>query len=403
MERRIRKGALALAATIALALAGACGGGGDDAPPAGTPTAAPGEASDVAVVRRGEKLRIGVSTALSTEQAQFGQPIRDAALLAAQMKQQIHGFEIEIVAEDDACTGPGAEAVAQRLIAANAVAVVGPLCASGAIAAMDDYADAGLVMVNSSASHPSLSAQGATNFVRTIWNDDVEAQEIARYAFGTLGVRSALVVHDQSPRGRALVETAGVAMRELGADVPQPLMFPPGATAHTDLVRAVVMSNPQIVIIGGHADEGALFAAELVAAGYTGLFLAAGSESTDSPWLAIEGAYVSRGPMPAESTYDELLTAYRAAYGDQAGTSYIEYTYDALQILFDAIERTAAVNDAEALSIDRKALIDAVKASRLERGASGTVAFEPDGDRDPAAGAVNAIYQVRSGVLVRVQ
>lgn len=397
--RRIQLHAL----MFVLVAAAACSGGGGDSPPAVTPTAVDRQASDTIVVRQGEKLRIGVSAALSTEQAQFGVPIRDAALLAVRGKEQVHGFEIEILAEDDTCTGPGAEAVAQRLTAANAVAVVGPMCPSGVLAAMDDYANAGLVMISSSASHASLSAQGATNFVRTIWSDSVEADEIARYAFTTLGVRRALLIHDRSPRGEALINTVEASLKSLGADVPRPLTLTPGGTTHTELVRTVIASDVQIVIIGGLADEGALLAEELVAAGYAGIIFGAGSEASDAPWLGIEGAYVSRGPVGMTSTYNELLAAYRATYGDQAGTSYIEYTYDALQVLFGAIERTALVSGTGDLTIDRQALIDAVKTSRLEGGASGIVAFEPDGDRDPTVGAVNATYQVRDGAFVRVQ
>jgi branched-chain amino acid transport system substrate-binding protein len=386
---------------IAAALVASCSADSADTPDS-TPTSAAGPSGDTTIVRKGEKLRIGVSTALTTEQAEFGVPISNAAKLAAAERRSIHGFELELLVEDDVCTGPGAEAVAQRLIAVNAAAVVGPMCASGVVAALDDYGDARLPVISSSASHGSVTEQTSENFVRTIWNDDTEGEEIAKYAVNVLGLRRVAIIDDGGPRGSSVIDAAEASLRALGAEVLVRDHVEAGA-AFGESVANIVAASPEIVIFGGSADTGAPLAAELRRVGFVGTVLGAASETTDAPWIEVENAYVSRGPTATDSRYDALLNAYRATYGDQAGTSYIEYTYDAMLIVFDAIERVGVVDGGGNLTISRQGLIDALKTARLENGASGTVAFKANGDRDIAAGAVNAIFQVRDGMFVRVQ
>jgi branched-chain amino acid transport system substrate-binding protein len=386
---------------LAAAAVAACGGGGDDTPQA-SPTAATGPSGDAIVVARGQKLRIGVSTTMTTEQAQFGVPIANAARLAAAQRQSVHGFELEVLVEDDACTGPGAEAVAERLIAATAAAVIGPMCASGAVAALDDYGDAGVPVVSSSASHASVTEQGAEHFVRTIWSDSTEGEEIAKYVVEALGLRRIALIDDESPGAESVIGAAESSFRTLGTEVASREQVQRGAPPAATVAR-IVGANAEIVIFGGSADTGAPLARALREAGFTGSVLGAASETTDAPWTAIEGAYVSMGPAPTSSTFEALLPAYRAMYGDEAGTAYIEYAYDAMQIVLNAIERVGVVGADGVLTISREGLMNEIRQSRLENGASGSVAFKPNGDRDISVGAVNAVFQVRGGSFVRVQ
>jgi branched-chain amino acid transport system substrate-binding protein len=380
----------------------ACSSGYDDDAPRPTQTSATAANSQTLTVRKGNKVRIGVSTTLTTENAQFGVPIRDTVILAVSERPQISGFDVEVVAEDDLCTGPGAEAVAQKLIAVDAVAVIGPMCASSAVAALDDYARSNLIVVSSSASHPSVTTQEATNFVRTIWNDDDEADEIAKYVVNVLGLRRIALVDDGTPRATALSAEIERVLAELAGEIVTRESIIPGSVT-AELPAMIAAAAPQILVFAGSADEGAPLAQALRDAGFAGAVLGAASETIDAPWSAIEGAYVSRGVEPLTSSRDAFILAYRARYGDEAATDYTDYTYDACQLLFDAIGRVAVVDGDGNLTIDRQALIAAVKATRLENGASGTVVFTPNGDRDVAAGAVGSIYQARGGELVRVQ
>ncbi|MBI5287794.1 MAG: ABC transporter substrate-binding protein, partial [Chloroflexi bacterium] len=118
---------------------------------------------------------------------------------------------------------------------------------------------------------------------------------------------------------------------------------------------------------------------------------------------AAEGAYVSRGPQPTTSSYDAFLAKYQAEYGADAGTQFTEHSYDATTIILNAIKQVAKVDADGNLTINKADLIAAAKGITLENGASGTVEFLEDGDRDISTGAINRIDQVTDGALKQVQ
>ena len=74
-----------------------------------------------------------------------------------------------------------------------------------------------------------------------------------------------------------------------------------------------------------------------------------------------------------------------------------------MNIILNAIEQVAEVDSDGNMTIDRQALIDAARSITLENGATGTVEFLENGDRDLAVGAVNRIDQVTNGVLEQLQ
>jgi branched-chain amino acid transport system substrate-binding protein len=171
-------------------------------------------------------------------------------------------------------------------------------------------------------------------------------------------------------------------------------------------VVTTIGTTPEIVVFGGFIAEGATLVRQLRDAGYEGAFMGADGiadqDFIDQAGGGAEGAYVSRGPQPAASSYDDFLAKYQAEYGEAAGIQFTEHSYDAMTIILRAIEQVATVEGGSLVS-DRQALIDAAKTITLENGASGTVEFLENGDRDIAVGAVNRIDQVENNAFVQVQ
>ena len=118
---------------------------------------------------------------------------------------------------------------------------------------------------------------------------------------------------------------------------------------------------------------------------------------------ASENAYISRGPQSEPNGKEALLAQYHEEYGADAGEQFVDFSYDAMTIILNAIEEVGVVNADGDMEINLAELNAAIKGATLEGGATGTIRFLENGDRDIAAGAVNQIDQVKDGAFTRLQ
>jgi branched-chain amino acid transport system substrate-binding protein len=80
----------------------------------------------VVTIKSGEKVRIGAAMALSGDLAVLGEDIKYGIDLILEDIPDIEGFPVEIVYEDDMCTGEGGTAVGNKFAADPTIlAVVG--------------------------------------------------------------------------------------------------------------------------------------------------------------------------------------------------------------------------------------------------------------------------------------
>ena len=386
------------------------GAGGGKTPAAGATTAATSASGGAGTitVKKGDKIKIGISTTLTGENAQLGIPIRDAALLTIKEKGQIKGFDVEGDPQDDGCTGPGSVTAAQKLVADKVVAVMGAMCSGGTVAALDTYSKENLLVISSSSTAVSVTQQGKKNFFRTAWNDATQGGEMAKYVLTKLNKKNAVLVNDQSVYGKGLMDVfkksfadgSGKVLDEEAVTVGEK-DFGPVVTKIKNLSPA-----PDVVVFGGFIAEGAVLVRQLKEAGVTATFMGADGVADqkfiDQAGGAAEGAYVSRGPTPLDTTvYDKFAALYKAAYNRQQVDQFADYTYDAMNIILAAIEKVATVDASGNLVIDKDKLIAAARATKID-GAAGHIEFNEVGDRT-VIGVVNRIDQVKDGKLTRIQ
>ena len=416
-----------LAAILALltAILAACGGGtsskdktatagagGGKTPAAGATTAATKAATAPAAssggtitVKKGDKLKIGISTTLTTDNAQLGIPIRDAALLALKTKATIEGFTLEGDPQDDGCAGPASVTAANKLISDGVVAVLGPMCSGGTVAAQDPYAAASMLVVSGSATAVNVTLTAKKGFFRVAWNDSTQGGEMAKYVYTTLGKKNAVLVNDQSVYGKGLMDVFKASFTTLGGKVVSEEAVTVGEKDFGPTVTKIKGETADIVVFGGFIAEGAILVRQLSEAGVTATFMGADGiadqKYIDQAGGKAEGSYVSRGPKPTDTTkYDAFAAAYKAEYNKEAG-QFGDYATDGTNVILAAIESVATVDSSGNLVIDRDKLIAAVKATDYS-GATGEIKFNDKGDRI-VVGAVNEIDQVKGGKLTRIQ
>jgi branched-chain amino acid transport system substrate-binding protein len=80
----------------------------------------------VVVIKPGENVRVGAAMALSGDLAVLGEDIKYGVDMILEDIPEIEGFPVEIVYEDDMCTGEGGTAVGNKFAADPTIlAVVG--------------------------------------------------------------------------------------------------------------------------------------------------------------------------------------------------------------------------------------------------------------------------------------
>jgi branched-chain amino acid transport system substrate-binding protein len=110
---------------------------------------------------------------------------------------------------------------------------------------------------------------------------------------------------------------------------------------------------------------------------------------------------------PESPARDVLVSRYETKYGEAPDAVYYAHTYDAANILLDAIEAVAVQDEDGTLHIGRQALRDALYATSGYQGLTGSLTCDAYGDcgvarfqvtrlDDPAAGleglAANVVY-----------
>lgn len=349
------------------------------------------------VVPAGAPIVVGVSAPLTGPDEAEGIEDRDAAIVGVERWKErngslIKGHEIEVRAEDDGCTEADitAQAAERLLRTPGLVGVVGPSCSAGAEGAIPIYAQGGIVAISSSATESALAAGQPEGgfFFRTAYRNDLEGILAGLYASVALQAEKAYLVDDGELYGTDLADAAQRAMLENDVIVTRESVRR-GMVDFGELAAKIVSENPDLVGFTGFNPEAALFYRQLRDAGYAGIFgsvdAAASVPSFVEPvGAAAEGVFFAGCALTLP---DDFLADFEGVHGNRPDASaFVAQDADAATILLDAVAQVAAEQPDGSLTVDPAALRDAVRATGLEGGLSGSFAFDENGDRIPREG-----------------
>jgi branched-chain amino acid transport system substrate-binding protein len=380
---------------LALALAllvGACGSTGEKKVEV-TRTVTRGPQTPI-VIPSGGPVVIGVSAPLTGPDSAVGNEDSDAAIVGVDRWRrvtgsQIKGHAIEIQVEDDGCTEAETTVqAAERLLRQEGlVGVIGPDCSAGAEAAIPVYAKAGIVSVSGSATASTLTTGQPEGrfFFRTAYRNDLEGTLAGLFASSELKVQRVYLIDDAESYGLDLADAAQRAMEEHGVTVTRDSVRR-GTVNFGELAAKIAGESPDLVGFAGFNPEAALLFRQLRDAGYKGLF-GAGDAAWGPPFIEPVGAEAAEGvffagcslPLP-----EDFIADFQDLHGHAPRDSAFVAQYaDAATILLDAVAQVGVEQSDGSLTIDPTALRDAVRATRLENGISGSFAFDENGDRVP--------------------
>jgi branched-chain amino acid transport system substrate-binding protein len=345
-------------------------------------------------------INIGLAQVISGADASLGQDQVNGAELAVDYLDgtfdatdgTLLDHPVQLTVEDDGCSAEGGQAAATALAAdTSIVGVIGTSCSSGALGVADTIlSEKGILIFSGSNTNPALTAEGTHQpfYARTAHNDRIQGAIGAEFAINELGAATAATIADESPYTQGLVaafeqnfEAGGgtitgseqvssedtdfqAPLRSLAEGNPDLLYFPIFVAACTLIIRQAGDSMPDADLM---VADGCLSADTLKNAGSE-----ADGTFASSPDISV----FQDDPFYS----DEFVTAYQDQFGSAPLAVFHAHTFDAINVLFQAIEAVAIENDDGSLSIPRQALRDEVFATEGYDGVTGTISCTELGD-----------------------
>ena len=356
---------------------------------------------------------IGLAAALSGEGlAPFGEDIQRGAELALEDRPTVtvggQEFPVTLDVQDDLCSAEGGQAVANLFVSdPSVVGIVGPMCSSACTAAAPILDEASYTSISPSCTAANLTQQDFTSFNRAVVSDGFQGKVAAQFIYDNLGVTKIATLHDGSAYGEGLVTELTNRFEELGGEVVAADAVNVGDTDFRSLLEDIAAAEPELIYFGGFAAEGARLAQQRADAGLEDvIFMGAdGIKGGEFPTLAadaVDGVYASSA-IPSggdQAAVDDLIARYKEKYGlDPTGPFQVN-TYDATNMLLDAIEAVGTLDDSGSLVIDRVALADYVRSIQGFKGLSGEL--NCDGTGECSAADIGIIQYQADGSEVQV-
>ncbi|KZE35110.1 amino acid/amide ABC transporter substrate-binding protein (HAAT family) [Crenobacter luteus] len=378
---------LSLFAAAALALA-ACGK--QNQPAGGDASAPQADANGDLVVK------IGQVSPMTGPIAHFGKDNERGAILAID-ELNAEGVEIggkkvkfQLMSEDDQSDPKIGTQVAQRLVDAKVVAVVGHLNSGTTIPASKIYADAGIPQISPSATNPAYTQQGFKTAFRVIGNDVQQGKALGEFAVDGLKAKRIAIIDDRTAYGQGLADEFEKSVKAKGGQVIKREFTTNTATDFNAILTSLKAANPDLVFYGGMDAQGGPMAKQMKRLGLKAKLL--GGDGIQTPEFmklagdAAEGQYASSPGMPKEKLpgFADFNRRFQAKFNDEIQL-YAPYEYDAVRVLVEAMKRAG--------STDPKAFLPEVGKTDYN-GVTGRIQFDEKGDIKN--GAVT-VYQAKGG------
>ena len=392
----MNKPSLALAAlAVALVLAGC----GEQKPPAKAQSAdggAPAAALEV---------KIGHAAPLTGGIAHLGKDNENGALLAVEeanaagIKIDGKAVKFSLVGVDDQADPKTGTTVAQKLVDEKVNGVVGHLNSGVTIPASALYHQAGIPMISGSATNPKLTEQGFKNVFRVVGRDDQQGPAIASYLAAEKKPKLVAVIDDATAYGEGIANEVEKTLKAANIKV---LPREKGTDKTTDwkaILTKLRGRGPDAVFYGGMDATGGPLLKQGRELGLKAVFSFGDGACTDKmkelAGDAAEGLLCSQAGIPPQAASKKFLDAYKKRFNADP-ILYAPFTYDAANLLIEAMKKANSVEPAKYLPELQKISFS---------GSTGTITFDEKGDRKDAeitiftmkGGKIEPIAVVKSG------
>jgi branched-chain amino acid transport system substrate-binding protein len=359
-------------------------------------------------------VKIGISMPITGADADGADVILKGAQMAiAEINEKggVGGHKLEAVVFDSATPAAGQYDPAQaatnykKFIADPMVlAAVGPVMSGEGKAISPIISEADMATVSPSATNPDITdpqykaqyrPKGKAVFFRTVTTDAHQGPNMANYLFHQLKVKSVYVLDDSGAFGVGIADKFQKRATELGIKVLGRDRLDPKEADYKTILTKIKGMNPDALYYGGVMQA----AAKLAPQAYEVMprVIKAGSDGVyDTSWPkqsgkeAIEGWYCTQASpeLLTDPKLEAWVTKYKNVYKRDL-TNYAITSYNAVQVIADAVDRTVKAKK----PLTRANLREAIQATKISSN-QGPIAFDDNGD---ITNRVVSLYQVRDG------
>jgi branched-chain amino acid transport system substrate-binding protein len=320
---------------------------------------------------------------------------------------ELLGHPILYNGEDSLCSFEGGQIAGAKVSSdPTVVAILGTTCPSEARGAAPLVSAAGMVMMSPSNTDPDLTSPEHPDqhpgYFRTAHNDLLQGRIAAEFAYNELGLRSAATIHDGSPYAQSLQQVFADVFTELGGTITAQEPVNVGDTDFKPVLTTIATGAPEILYFPIFEPEGSLLVSQKCEVpGLETVVMMSTDRFFTSDFVGIAGScgvgmYLS-SPYVAGEAMAEFLEKYTAAFGENPVSPYAPHAYDAMNILFQAVEMVALVDANGTMHIPRQALRDYLYSLTGFAGLTGNLACDANGDC--ATGEALAMYQISQAMV----
>ena len=359
------RNALALAASAMLLAA--CGKGGEKS------AVAPAD---------GIEVKIGHVAPLTGPIAHLGKDNENGARLALEEINKagltIDGKKVvlTLVPEDDAEDPKTATQVAQKLVDAKVVGVVGHLNSGTSIPASRIYSDAGITQVSPSATNPDYTKQGFKTTYRLVATDAQQGPALANYVANTLKAKTVAIIDDSTQYGKGLADEFEKTVKAAGMKVVTREASNNKATDFKAILTKIKGSKPDVIMYGGMDATGGPLTKQAAELGIKARVVGGDGMCTEKLAELAGEAVVNVTCSEAGMALSKMAQGadFQKRYKERFNSDvqiYAPFTYDAVYVLVDSMKRSNSTDPAKILA--------AMPDTKMQ-GLVGNIAFDNKGD-----------------------
>ncbi len=343
-----------------------------------------------------DTIKIGVAQPLSGPLGALGQDLLNGVNLAVEELNKgaytVDGKRVtlEVVAVDDKADAATGKAVAQQLVDAGVVAVIGHLNSGVSIETAPIYAAKGIAQIAIS-TNPKFTQLGLPTTFRMVANDNLQARAIGSFAATQLGAARYAALDDGTPYGKGLADGAAEQLKAEKKEVLIRKSFDDKTVAFDELAAELKAAKVEVIVSTLNDFQALALLEALRKIDYTKISLLGGDtiKTTDMTKAMgmVEGVYATSPVLEAKefSTGKPFLEKYVAAYKKPPAYGG-HYSYDSMYVLSAAIQK--------AKSAEPKEITKAMSSINGYAPVIGTMTWDAKGEQ--RYGAVG-VYELRAG------